>query len=80
MFLGLFIACYCIIGIIVYIIAERISEDKEESNLLGISWGIYAVLILFYGVIHFPMIVGDCIIKVCQKLKYKNDDSEKELE
>lgn len=52
MFLGLFIACYCIIGIIVYIIAERISEDKEESNLLGICWIIYAIIILFYGVIH----------------------------
>lgn len=26
------------------------------------------------------MIVGDCIIKAYQKLKYKNDDGEKELE
>lgn len=80
MSLGLFIACYCIIGIIVYIIAERISEDKEDSNLLGLCWIIYAIIILFYGVIHLPMIVGDCIIKAYQKLKYKNDDSEKELE
>lgn len=80
MFLGLFVTFYCIVSVIIYIIGKMALEDKEESNLLGLFWGIYAVLLLFYGVIHFPMIVGDCIIKVYQKLKYKNDDSKKELE
>lgn len=80
MSLGLFVTFYCIVGIIVYIIAAINLEDEEESNLLGMFWGLYAVLLLFYGVIHFPMIAGNCIIKVYQKLKYKNDDSEKELE